>query len=229
MFLCHFLYTLLAPVRFKIIEIMKIKYPRTYHLEWSEGKNSDDKTQFDLSNFEGKEIVITEKMDGENTTMMNDCFYARSLDSNNHPSRNFVKGIWGKIKHEIPNNFRICGENLYAEHSLMYENLSSYFMVFSIWENEKCLSWDEMIEYCELLGLTPVKVLYRGIYDLEMIKNIKIDTNKQEGFVIRLSSEFVLNDFQKSVVKWVRKGHVQTDEHWMSKTITPNGLIEALS
>lgn len=26
---------------------MKIKYPRTYHLEWSEGKSSDDKTQFD--------------------------------------------------------------------------------------------------------------------------------------------------------------------------------------
>lgn len=207
---------------------MKIKYPRTYHLEWSEGKGSDDKTQFDLSNFEGKEIIITEKMDGENTTMMNDGFYARSLDSNNHPSRNFVKGIWGNIKHEIPNNFRICGENLYAEHSLRYENLPSYFMVFSIWENEKCLSWNETIEYCDLLGLTTVNVLYQGIFDLEMIKNFKIDTNKQEGFVIRLSSEFVLNEFQKSVVKWVRKGHVQTDKHWMNKMIVPNGLIEAL-
>ena len=207
---------------------MKIKYPRTYHLEWSEGKCSDDKTQFDLSNFEGKEIIITEKMDGENTTMMNDSFYARSLDSNNHPSRNFVKGIWGNIKHEIPNNFRICGENLYAEHSLRYENLPSYFMVFSIWDKEKCLSWDETIEYCELLELTPVKILYRGIYDLDMIKNIKIDTKIQEGFVIRLSSEFMLDDFQKSVVKWVRMGHVQTDEHWMNKIITPNGLIEAL-
>ena len=193
---------------------MKIKYPRTYHLEWSEGKSSDDKTQFDLSNFEGKEIIITEKMDGENTTMMTDSFYARSLDSNNHPSRNFVKGIWGNIKHEIPNNFRICGENLYAEHSLRYENLLSYFMVFSIWENEKCLSWDETIEYCNLLDLTTVNVLYRGFFDLEMIKNFKVDTNKQEGFVIRLSSEFELSDFQKSVVKWVRKGHVQTDKHW---------------
>lgn len=61
-----------------------------------------------------------------------------------------------------------------------------------------------------------------------MIKNIKINTKIQEGFVMRLSSEFMLDDFQKSVVKWVRMGHIQTDEHWMNKIITPNGLIEAL-
>lgn len=208
---------------------MKIKYPRTYHLEWSEGKGSDDKTQFDLSNFKNKEIIITEKMDGENTTMMVDSFYARSLDSNNHPSRNFVKGIWGNIRHDIPVDFRICGENLYAQHSLRYENLSSYFMVFSIWDKETCLSWDETIEYCNLLGLTPVKVLYRGLFELEFIKNFKIDTNTQEGFVIRLSGKFMLRDFQKSVVKWVRKGHVQTDKHWMNDIITPNGLIETFN
>lgn len=203
---------------------MKIKYPRTYHLEWSEGKTSDDKTLFDLSNFENKEIIITEKMDGENTTMMFDSFYARSLDSNNHPSRNFVKGIWGNIKHNIPNGFRICGENLYAQHSLKYENLPSYFMVFSIWDKERCLSWDETIEYCYLFGLTPVTVIYRGIFDLDIIKNLKIDTNTQEGYVVRLSNEFLLADFQKSVVKWVRNGHVQTDEHWTNKPIIPNKL-----
>lgn len=111
---------------------IKLKYPRTYHVEWSEGKTSDDKTQFDLSNFYNKEIVITEKMDGENTSMTNESFYARSLDSNNHPSRGYVKSIWGNIKHEIPNNFRICGENLYAQHSIKYNNLPSYFLVFSI-------------------------------------------------------------------------------------------------
>lgn len=203
----------------------KVKYPRTYHLEWSEGKSSDDKTQFDLSNFEGKEIIITEKMDGENTTMMNDCFYARSLDSNNHYSRNYVKGIWSKIKHDIPIAMRICGENLYAQHSLRYNNLLSYFMVFSIWDKEKCLSWDNTVEYCEIFGLPQVKVLYRGMFDLEFIKQFKIDPTTQEGFVVRLSSDFVLDDFQKSVVKWVRKGHVQTDEHWMNKIIIPNGLI----
>jgi len=204
---------------------MKIKYPRTYHVPWSECKSSDDKIQYDLSNFEGKEIIITEKMDGENNTMMRDSYYARSLDSNNHPSRNFVKGIWGNLKHDIPENFRICGENLYAQHSLRYEELKSYFMVFSIWNNETCLSWKETLEYCELLNLETVPVLYCGKFDLEMIKKFKIDSNKQEGYVIRLASEFTLDEFQKSVVKYVRKGHLQTDERWMNSVIVPNGLL----
>ena len=203
----------------------RFKYPRTFHFSWSKGMASDDKIIHDLSNFEGKEIIITEKMDGENNTMMRDSYYARSLDSNNHPSRNFVKGIWGNLKHDIPENFRICGENLYAQHSLRYEELKSYFMVFTIWNNETCLSWKETLEYCELLNLETVPVLYCGKFDLEMIKKFKIDSNKQEGYVIRLASEFTLDEFQTSVVKYVRKGHLQTDEHWMKSAIVQNGLL----
>ena len=203
---------------------IEIKYPRTYHFSWSPGKGSDDKTQYDLSGFEGREIIISEKRDGENTSFTNNKYWARSLDSNNHPSRNYAKGIWGNIKHEIPNDFRICGENLYAQHSLAYDNLNDYFEVFSIWENEVCLSWNETVDYCELLGLQTVPILYKGIFDLEFIKNFKINTDVQEGFVVRIAGAFHLDDFQKYVVKWVRKGHVQTDEHWMNKPIIPNKL-----
>lgn len=44
----------------------RYKYPRTYHLSSSPGKTSDDKVISDMSEFEGKEVVVTEKMDGEN-------------------------------------------------------------------------------------------------------------------------------------------------------------------
>ena len=54
----------------------KIKYPKTLHLPWSQGVNSDDRVMKDLSGFEGHPVVITEKMEGENTTM------ARGLGSN---------------------------------------------------------------------------------------------------------------------------------------------------
>lgn len=201
------------------------KYPRTYHFEFSPGVQNDDKTLFDLSSFEGQEVVATEKLDGENCTMMQDVIYARSLDSNNHPSRNWVKGLWGSIKHEIPENWRICGENLYAKHSVKYTDLDSYFYVFSIWnEQNQCLDWDETVLWCNLLGLKHVPVLYRGQFDLKLFKNMNIDTEKQEGFVVRLADSFNFNDFSKSVVKWVRKGHIQTDKHWMTQKIVPNDL-----
>ena len=48
-----------------------MKYPRTYHLPWSPGTTADDKKLsgdwFDM--YKGKEIVITEKLDGENTAI----------------------------------------------------------------------------------------------------------------------------------------------------------------
>ena len=201
-----------------------VKYPRTFHFEFSQGQTNDDKIQYDLSNFEGKEIVITEKMDGENTTMTNEKYYARSLDSNNHSTRNYVKGIWGKIKHEIPNEFRICGENLFAKHSIAYQNLADYFLCFSIWQNDMCLSWNETLEYCELLNLKTVPVLWKGKFDLNFINNFSVNTEIQEGFVVRLADNFLLQDFNKSVVKWVRLNHVETDEHWMSSKIIPNKL-----
>lgn len=204
---------------------MKRKYPRTYHVNWSPGTTIDDKIHQDIDFFNDKEIVITEKMDGENTTMMNDCIHSRSLDSADHPSRHWVKGLWGKIKYDIPDNWKICGENLFATHSIHYTNLSSYFMVFSIWdENDICLSWDDTVTFANFLNLETVPVLWRGIYNKEFIENFKINTDIQEGFVIRIVDSFPFSDFDKSVAKWVRKGHVTSDDHWMFKKITPNEL-----
>ncbi len=42
-----------------------IKYHRTYHLSYSKGLQNDDKKHFKDSFFDGKEIVVTIKMDGE--------------------------------------------------------------------------------------------------------------------------------------------------------------------
>ena len=208
-----------------ILDDNKKKYPRTHHVEWSKGATSDDKIKHDLSNFYGKEIIITEKMDGENTTLMTDSKFARSLDSNNHTSRNWLNGLWSKICYNIPNNWRICGENLYAKHSLYYNNLSTYFMVFNIWNDKnQCLSWDDTVEWCKLLDIEHVTVLYRGVFDLDFITKFSVDTTKQEGFVIRLADSFDYEDFNESVVKWVRENHVQTDKHWSTQKIIKNKL-----
>lgn len=38
---------------------------------------------------------------------------------------------------------------------------------------------------------------------------------------MRLAEGFGSGKFGSSVAKWVRKGHVQTYEHWMHKTVVP--------
>ena len=77
------------------------KYPRSPHLPWSEGGTSDDAYLFDTDHFAGKEVVITEKMDGENTSMYRDGIHARSIDGRHHPSRDWVKALHGTICLEI--------------------------------------------------------------------------------------------------------------------------------
>ena len=203
------------------------KYPRTLHLPWSLGVSYDDIRMVDTDHFIKQEIVVTEKMDGENTTLYRDHIHARSLDSSYHPSRDWVKRWHSSIAHDIPEAWRICGENLYAQHSVVYANLHSYFYGFSIWNADNiCLDWSETEEWFALLGIDSPPVLYRGVWDVELIQAFHVDEKISEGYVVRLAGRFAYADFAQSVAKWVRKNHVQTDRHWMFSDINPNGLQE---
>jgi hypothetical protein len=203
-----------------------VKYPRTYHLPWSLGMNEDDRQHTADSQWYGLEVVCTLKMDGENTTMYSDHIHARSLDSLNHPSRNWVKNYWSGLAHDIPEHWRICGENLYASHSIHYDTLSSYFLGFSAWDKfNTCLGWDETLEWFGLLGIRSVLQLYRGIYDSKKIQAIKLDFAADEGYVLRPTGRFHYSQFRHLVGKFVRPNHVQTTKHWMQgQPIVRNGL-----
>lgn len=205
----------------------RYKYPRTPHLSFSPGVNSDDLKLDRHSIFDNCQVVVTEKLDGENTTLYRDYLHARSLDSRHHPSRAWVKALQASIGHNIPEGWRICGENLYARHAIAYEDLSSYFYLFSIWnEYNYCLGWLETEEWAEMLGLELPAILYRGAWNEKKLKEIaaNLDLEKCEGFVVRNIEQFHYRDFSHNVAKWVRSNHVQTDEHWMYKEVVPNLL-----
>ena len=204
---------------------MAIKYPRTFHLPWSSGKTNDDKVMKSTNCFHNKQVIVTLKMDGENTTLYSDGIHARSLDYSYHESRSWIQNKHAEIAHLIPNQMRICGENLFAKHSIFYEDLDSYFMVFSVWKEQTCLSWVETKKIVEHLGLITVPVLYEGIYNENLIKKIFNKYSKEhEGYVIRLADEFLYEDFSISCGKNVRKNHVQTSEHWKNQKIFKNKL-----
>ncbi len=104
-----------------------VKYPRTPHLPWSPGRSKDDIALNSIEHLEClDDVVVTEKLDGENTTLYHDYLHARSIDSKSHPSRDWIKRFHAKIQYDIPEDFRICGENMYARHSIFYDALTTF-------------------------------------------------------------------------------------------------------
>jgi len=209
-----------------------VKYPRTYHLSWSQ-MGKDDRQLSDDSMFVGKEVVVSIKLDGQNSTLYNDYIHARSVNGNSHPTMDWLKGYWSQISYLIDDNMRLCGEDLFALHSLKYTNLKSYFYLFSMWINMTCLSWEETEEYAKIIGCETVPVIYKGIYNKEKIISSFNDYDKKipsEGYVIRLADEFNYNDFRKSVGKYVKPEFRQvvnnSHGHWISKKIEKNELIK---
>lgn len=206
----------------------RYKYPRTPHLPWSESITNDDKIIKNLDMFYNTRVIVSIKMDGENTTLSYDYIHARSLESISHPSQTWIKNFWSNIKNNIPIGWRICGENLFAKHSIQYNDLKSYFYGFSIWNDiNECLSWDDTLIWFELLNITPVTVIYDDIFDEQKIKNIWKEYNPEntEGYVIRISDSFNYKNFNTCVAKYVRKNHVQTNKHWKNEQIIKNKLI----
>jgi len=229
----------------------RTKYPRTMNLPWSGSESSDDVWWDDTSQFKHHEVVITEKLDGECTTIYRDGFtHARSVDSSHHASRSWIKSLAGGIGHRIPRGYRICGENLFACHSILYTELSNYFFVFGIYDDHNhTLSWRATEELCENLGLHTVPVICRGIWDEERMKSLwegegafptfasKVNPAERlpvypedfepceaEGYVVRRTCPFGHHDFKSCCAKYVRPKHVQTDSNWMTRQVVRNLL-----
>jgi ATP-dependent RNA circularization protein (DNA/RNA ligase family) len=223
----------------------RYKYPRTPHLNFSAGVGGDDLKLDSDRIFINRHVVVTEKLDGENTTLYSDYIHARSLDSGHHPSRAWVKALHASIRSDIPPGWRICGENVYAQHSIVYYQLKSYFYMFSIWnEQNQCLSWADTQEWAEILGLELPPVLYEGIWNKDKIISLvgSLNLDSCEGLVVRNSEQFNFSDFSYNVAKWVRSNHVQTDgayklcpsraesaphEHWMLREVISNHLLNS--
>lgn len=204
------------------------KYGRTFHLPISRGATSDDKIMSSLDGLKVHDLVVTEKMDGENTTIHSGGSHARSPDSRYHPSRDWLKAFAAGISPQLSDEERIIGENLYARHSIAYQALPSYFLGFAWIVGDEVQSWDMTLARFEELSIQPVPTIYRGPYRPGLFDDLAktLDVNKQEGFVARTAGAFAETAMPDCLGKYVREGHVQTETHWMKAELIPNRLAE---
>jgi hypothetical protein len=205
------------------VETSSEKYPRTYHFPFSEGAVNDDRIQTEWSLLLQYEIVVTEKLDGENTCIKSNGVYARSHGGvNRNPWAKPIWEIWDRVGQSLQ-DLHLFGENLYAVHSITYQRLDSHFYLFAVRDNGLWLSWDEVEWYAQLLDLPTVPVLERGTFSATQLKAIIADQQSRgshfggesEGVVCRNVAAFSETEFSQHVLKYVRKNHVQTDEHWI--------------
>ncbi|MEM8838318.1 MAG: RNA ligase family protein [Pseudomonadota bacterium] len=203
------------------------KYGRTYHLKNSPSVASDDKVLQNLSALSGAdEVVFTEKMDGENTTIHSSGCHARSIDSGYQASRDWLKAFAAGISPSLASNERIIGEYLYARHSVEYAALPSYFLGFAWIMDNVFQNWDATLQRFSELGISSVPVLCRGKFDQKTTEEViaSLDSSRQEGFVVRTIGAYRENDMATHMAKYVRANHVKSEKHWMHQEIIKNKL-----
>ncbi|RAW02952.1 RNA ligase family protein [Pseudochryseolinea flava] len=210
------------------------KYGRTYHFPFSPGTTSDDRIAHDYAQHVSKwrTIVHTEKLDGENNCLNRYGVFARSHAAPTvSPWTKAIRERWALLKNDL-GDLEIFGENLYAIHSIEYLNIDQHFHVFAIREGDRWLSWEEVKFYATAFEFPVVpEIKITKSAEVELIKadvlqfaseesefeSVDIATGKacsREGIVSRSGDEFHVDTFAANVFKYVRKGHVKTDEHW---------------
>lgn len=222
------------------------KYPRTPHLPGSPGCTKDDRKLTSCVCLLNTDVVILEKLDGSNLSMTSTKVFARShIGEPTHKSFDMAKQLHREIMQEIPDNVSVFGEWCYAVHSIEYNALPGYFMVFGIRNenNQMWLNWKETVKLAETLKLPMVPV----VYDTSLTGCPKFETEKQllaqiklemavnpagaceaapekEGLVIRNQGAFSAAYFGSNIAKWVRKDFIAGNLRWDEKPLTKNLL-----
>jgi hypothetical protein len=210
------------------LSTVSAKYPRSFHLPWSPGGTRDDKRMASTETLYGVPIVITEKLDGSNMAMTRSAIYARSHSGPpTHPSFAWAKALHARVCGQIDVGLTLFGEYCYAVHSIVYEKLPGYFFLFGVRDDAtgEWWDWDAVETQAEILGLPVVPVLFRGaVPELEpLTRRLAAEPSlfggEREGMVVRVERKFADDEFGRVLGKYVRAGHVQTDEHWMFQEI----------
>ena len=136
-----------------------------------------------------------------------------------------MKALCSQVGHLVDASEALYGETLVAVHSIEYDALQAYFLLFGIHstagDRSTWLSWDDVEQRAGEIGVMTVPVCFRGVFqspaDMEAwMAHAATQPSRHgnhirpEGFVVRVARQFDTGEFDRCVAKYVRKGHVQT-------------------
>ena len=216
---------------------MPPKYPKTPYWPYSPdlGRRRQPLVHADPEWFVGREVVVTEKVDGGNTLVHRGRVYARSVAE---PS---TAGWMAMVKKHIAwkvqeEDHFLYGEDIYAIHSIEYGAVPAdrTFHAFALRLADRFASFSELEAYAGERNIPVVPVLRRGRFaSVGAIREFIETAHRQpselggerEGVVLRVASGFDARDFSLNVCKSVREDHLETKKgwtrHWRACNILP--------
>jgi hypothetical protein len=154
-----------------------LKYPRTPHIEGSRfGPGDEDLHGVPFAHLAGRELVLTEKLDGANCGLRFDAGGKLHLQSRGHfltgggreKHFNFFKQWGAAVAHALwpvlGARYALYGEWLYAKHTIFYDELPHYFLELDVLDtaSNTFLSTPRRRELLAGLPVVSVPVLYEG-------------------------------------------------------------------
>lgn len=213
-----------------------IKYPKTPYLNFSPSYQGGDR-YIATKSLLHKPLAVTVKKDGSCVTLSRDTCGARNGHEADHPSFNMLKARHAALKDRIPEGIQLFGEWLFAKHSIHYTGklaLRDYLEVFAVYDQRQqlFLGQDDVQILCDDLDLAMVARLAVVSYahEWQLIDSISrlaegAIADGEEGVVVKSMYPYHYGQFADNVAKYVRNGHIQTDEHWREQKIVKNDVI----
>lgn len=219
------------------------RFPHTPHLDWLGRKSPrDDKVLApnEAANLLADKVLVEEKLDGANLGIsigsdgqilaQNRGQYLLEPFSGQFSRLNswFALHQWALRDHLSP-SWILFGEWCAAKHSLDYNSLPDWFLVFDVYDRQQqqFFSSERRNQLASDLGLSCVPALLEGKTSLNELKHLLATSQSRyragpaEGLIIRRQNE----DWCKQRAKLVRADFTQSiTEHWSSKTIEWNTL-----
>ena len=217
------------------------RFPHTPHAAWL-GKSTprDDKvlSSTEASALLSSEVRVEEKIDGANLgfSLRHDGQWA--VQNRGQYLLEPYRGQFSRLaswlglhewqwREKVDSSLILFGEWCAARHSLDYDNLPDWFLLFDVYDREKEMFWSakRRDKLAETLGIAAVPALFQAQTDLMRLKKLVNESLSQyrsgplEGIVIRRDNE----DWCEARAKLVRAEFTQAiSDHWRSRTIQWN-------
>lgn len=223
------------------------RFPHTPHIAWlGEGQPRDDKV---LAPREAKAllsgtVVVEEKLDGANLGIsLGPDGDLRTQNRGQYLMEPYV-GQFSRLTawlaqhrwtltEKLHSDWILFGEWCAAKHSLNYEFLPDWFMVFDVYDRKERRFWSSARRNALAtgLGLATVHALFKGRASWSELEHLlqsstsRYRSGPPEGLVIRRDTE----QWCECRAKLVRPEFTQTiGEHWRSRTIEWNRVANRL-